>query len=266
MSEEASETEEQATAAAAAAEKSQDLYDAMKMDTGYQLSEEGDNASASVEISQDEESAEQQSEEEEEEEQQPEVDPHLHSHAGAAGVYLPLQPGSSSGPGGDGGHPSSGAYPAVSHPEGAENHAARLNELEAFLRAPDAIMEPNITNKLREYIMAQGKPPQAVEFLTEGYVGEGSSRGVAAGLHSMHAGQVKLQAACGRSCKRDWGESCHAGGHVRIGTPCTAPSSCILPASCPAMQAMPRWPAWCAAGCNGCMKPLLRQRWCRRPG
>jgi len=49
--------------------------------------------------------------------------------------------------------------------------AARLNELEATLRQPDAVMEPNILASLRDYVKAQGHPKHAVEILTENYVG-----------------------------------------------------------------------------------------------
>lgn len=49
--------------------------------------------------------------------------------------------------------------------------AARLNELEATLRQPDAVMEPSILASLRDYVKAQGHPKHAVEILTENYVG-----------------------------------------------------------------------------------------------
>ncbi|GAB4822406.1 hypothetical protein N2152v2_009452 [Parachlorella kessleri] len=49
--------------------------------------------------------------------------------------------------------------------------SSKLNELEAFLRQPDAVMEPNIMDRLREYVMAHGHPQQAVEYLTDSYVG-----------------------------------------------------------------------------------------------
>lgn len=49
--------------------------------------------------------------------------------------------------------------------------SSRLNELEAVLRQPDSVMEPTILDSLREYVLSQGQPQQAVEFLTESYVG-----------------------------------------------------------------------------------------------
>lgn len=33
------------------------------------------------------------------------------------------------------------------------------------------VMEPNIMDRLREYVMANGHPQQAVEYLTDSYVG-----------------------------------------------------------------------------------------------
>lgn len=54
--------------------------------------------------------------------------------------------------------------------------SSKLNELEAFLRQPDAVMEPNIMEHLREYVMANGHPQQAVEYLTDSYVGESTQR------------------------------------------------------------------------------------------
>ena len=53
----------------------------------------------------------------------------------------------------------------------AEDPASRLNELEAYLRQPDAVMEPGIMDRLREYVLANGHPQQAVEHLTDSYVG-----------------------------------------------------------------------------------------------
>lgn len=50
--------------------------------------------------------------------------------------------------------------------------AATLNELEAFLRQPDAVLEPTIVERLKEYVMCHGQPQQAVEYLTDGYQGE----------------------------------------------------------------------------------------------
>jgi hypothetical protein len=68
----------------------------------------------------------------------------------------------------------------------SSDRASRLNRLEAFLRQPDAVMEPGVTERLREYVLAEGHPQQAVEFLTEGYVGElqwGRDAGGGAALH-----------------------------------------------------------------------------------
>jgi hypothetical protein len=48
----------------------------------------------------------------------------------------------------------------------------QLNELEAVLRQADAVMEPDIMDRLRQYVVANGHPQAAVEYLTESYVGE----------------------------------------------------------------------------------------------
>ena len=57
--------------------------------------------------------------------------------------------------------------------------SSRLNELEAFLRRPDAVMEPDILQRLGEYVTAQGRPQAAVEFLAEGYVGYAAAASLA---------------------------------------------------------------------------------------
>lgn len=49
--------------------------------------------------------------------------------------------------------------------------AQRLSELEARLREPDAVMEPNILHTLRDYVHYEGDPREAVQLLTENYVG-----------------------------------------------------------------------------------------------
>lgn len=54
----------------------------------------------------------------------------------------------------------------------AAEQQRRLNELEAQLRQPDAVMEPGIMERLRDYVMANGHPQAAVEHLTDSYVGE----------------------------------------------------------------------------------------------
>ena len=46
-----------------------------------------------------------------------------------------------------------------------------LNQLEACLRKPDAVMEPDILTTLGDYIRENGNPTQAIEYLTDGYVG-----------------------------------------------------------------------------------------------
>ncbi|KAL4427705.1 hypothetical protein ABPG75_001794 [Micractinium tetrahymenae] len=53
----------------------------------------------------------------------------------------------------------------------AAEQQRRLNELEAQLRQPDAVMEPGIMDRLRDYVMANGHPQAAVEHLTDSYVG-----------------------------------------------------------------------------------------------
>ncbi|PRW60315.1 Negative elongation factor D [Chlorella sorokiniana] len=55
--------------------------------------------------------------------------------------------------------------------EALEAAQHKLNELEAQLRQPDAVMEPGIMDRLREYVMANGHPQAAVEYLTDSYVG-----------------------------------------------------------------------------------------------
>ena len=51
---------------------------------------------------------------------------------------------------------------------------AELNQLEQFLRQPDAIMEPNILDVLRRYVSDGGNPATVVEMLSDNYVGEQS--------------------------------------------------------------------------------------------
>lgn len=46
-----------------------------------------------------------------------------------------------------------------------------LNQLEIFLRQPDAVMEPNILSVLRRYISDKGRPADAVEMLCDSYAG-----------------------------------------------------------------------------------------------
>jgi hypothetical protein len=46
-----------------------------------------------------------------------------------------------------------------------------LNQLEEFLRQPDAVMEPNILSVLRRYISDNGKPAEVVEMLSDSYAG-----------------------------------------------------------------------------------------------
>ena len=48
---------------------------------------------------------------------------------------------------------------------------AELNQLEQFLRQPDAVMEPSIVEKLRQYVAKKGNPKDAVEMLTDNYIG-----------------------------------------------------------------------------------------------
>lgn len=44
--------------------------------------------------------------------------------------------------------------------------------LEHLMRQPDAIMEPNITDVTRRYVMAGGQPSTLVEMLSDSYEGE----------------------------------------------------------------------------------------------
>lgn len=48
---------------------------------------------------------------------------------------------------------------------------AELNQLEQFLRQPDAVMEPNIMDKLRQYVSDGGNPRDVVEMLSDNYIG-----------------------------------------------------------------------------------------------
>lgn len=57
----------------------------------------------------------------------------------------------------------------------------RLNQVESFLRQPDAVMEPDILSRLRDYVAAQGNPQAAVEFLTDGYVGYAAAASLVCG-------------------------------------------------------------------------------------
>jgi hypothetical protein len=51
---------------------------------------------------------------------------------------------------------------------------AELNQLEQLLRQPDAVMEPGILEKLRQYVAKGGSPKDVVEMLADNYVGESS--------------------------------------------------------------------------------------------
>lgn len=53
----------------------------------------------------------------------------------------------------------------------AEQAAERLSELENFMRAPDAIMEPSVMAKINEYLSAGGQPQVAIESLSDHYEG-----------------------------------------------------------------------------------------------
>ena len=52
------------------------------------------------------------------------------------------------------------------------DQVTELNQLELFLRQPDAVMEPNIMEKLRQYVAKGGSPRDVVEMLTDSYVGK----------------------------------------------------------------------------------------------
>lgn len=64
---------------------------------------------------------------------------------------------------------------------------AELNQLEQFLRQPDAIMEPNILDVLRRYVSDGGNPATVVEMLSDNYVGasDGTRK---ASMHTAHWG------------------------------------------------------------------------------
>ena len=49
---------------------------------------------------------------------------------------------------------------------------AELNQLEQFLRQSDAVMEPSILEKLKQYVTKGGNPRDVVEMLTDNYVGK----------------------------------------------------------------------------------------------
>ena len=51
------------------------------------------------------------------------------------------------------------------------DQVTELNQLEQFLRQPDAVMEPNIMEKLRQYVAKGGSPRDVVEMLTDSYLG-----------------------------------------------------------------------------------------------
>ncbi len=49
----------------------------------------------------------------------------------------------------------------------------KLNSSEVLLRAPDAVLEPNILAVLRRYVSQDGgKPVTAIEELSDNFVGE----------------------------------------------------------------------------------------------
>lgn len=76
---------------------------------------------------------------------------------------------------------SSRDAPQPSPPPERPDSAARLNELEATLRQPDAVMEPTILTSLRDYVVANGHPQHAVELLTENYAGYAQMASLACG-------------------------------------------------------------------------------------
>ena len=85
---------------------------------------------------------------------------------------------------------------------GRSDAPATLNELEAFLRQPDAVLEPTIVERLKQYVMCQGQPQQAVEYLTDGYQGD------------LRRGLVLSWGRQGRAGVRGW--QCLAGRTPRL--------------------------------------------------
>lgn len=62
----------------------------------------------------------------------------------------------------------------------------QLNQLEDFLRQPDAVMEPNILSVLRRYISDNGKPAEVVEMLSDSYAGELAESPSSTGTTCLH--------------------------------------------------------------------------------
>jgi len=82
-------------------------------------------------------------------------------------------------------HHSSQPHSPTQDPTATNNNhddtTARLNQVESFLRQPDAVMEPDVLSRLRDYVSAQGNPQAAVEFLTDGYVGYAAAASLVCG-------------------------------------------------------------------------------------
>ena len=56
--------------------------------------------------------------------------------------------------------------------ESPAHQATELNQLELFFREQDAVLEPNVPAVLSSYMRQHGKPAQAIELLSDNYVGE----------------------------------------------------------------------------------------------
>lgn len=174
------------------------------------------------------------------------------------------------------------AADAGSDDAAAAEQQRRLNELEAQLRQPDAVMEPGIMDRLRDYVMANGHPQAAVEHLTDSYVGKLAcskqgdwgcwfvsschvvlSHGVLHLCLVQHtiptailkgAAQEKPRSAvaapaCARSAVIVLLASDAA--HLAVVCCCSHPcalSSLLRTVALPGPQATPRWPAWSAGG------------------
>lgn len=69
------------------------------------------------------------------------------------------------------GEESMGPIKSSVSPENEEKNAELLNQLEGVLQKPDAVMEPDILSKLISYAKNNGDPRQAIEYMSDGYVG-----------------------------------------------------------------------------------------------
>ena len=76
------------------------------------------------------------------------------------------------------------------------DQVTELNQLEQFLRQPDAVMEPNIMEKLRQYVAKGGSPRDVVEMLTDSYLGTHSTSRCWATICTIKVSELYIMLEC----------------------------------------------------------------------